>query len=316
MLIRILMIFMAISMNMNNGTVNQISLPSFAKINLILRILGKRQDGFHTINTVLQTIDLRDELTFEFESARSFDINLELSDPKIPADESNLIFRACKEFHKVHHLEHRVNVKVKKRIPIQSGLGGGSSNAASTLIALARFYDWPIPMKELHKIAGTLGSDVPFFLEGGTGLGTVRGDRIRKLDDSPEINVLLVIPDVSCSTAAIYEEYDRRNLLTPESKSIKIRGVQRPESQRDYVSLVENDLERVVFALYPELDSIKKRLLKLGAIAAALTGSGSAIFGLFSETVEFDKAAEAFPRSIRSRFVNRNEYRKALGVLS
>lgn len=295
---------------------NQVSLPSFAKINLILRILGKRRDGFHTINTVLQTIDLRDELTFEFESAKSFGINLELSDPKIPPDESNLIFRACKAFHKVHHLKHRVNVKVEKRIPIQSGLGGGSSNAASTLIALSRFYDWPIPMKDLHKIAGTLGSDVPFFLEGGTGLGTVKGDRIRKLDDIPDINVLLVIPDVSCSTAAIYEEYDRRNLLTPESKSIKIRGVQRPESQRDYVSLVENDLERVVFALYPELDSIKKRLLKLGAIAAALTGSGSAIFGLFSKAVEFGKAAEAFPRTIRSRFVNRNEYRKALGVLS
>ncbi len=295
---------------------NRINLPSFAKINLILRILGKRRDGFHTIITVLQTIDLRDELTFEFESAKSFDINLELSDPKIPADESNLIFRACKAFHKVHHLKHRVNVKVQKRIPIQSGLGGGSSNAASTLIGLSRFYDSPIPMKDLHKIAGTLGSDVPFFLEGGTGLGTVRGDKIRKLEDMDELNVLLVIPDVSCSTAAIYEEYDRRNLLTPESKSIKIRDVQRPESQRDYVSLVENDLERVVFALYPELDSIKKRLLKLGAIAAALTGSGSTIFGLFSDVVEFDKAAEAFPRSIRSRFVNRNEYRKALGVLS
>jgi 4-diphosphocytidyl-2-C-methyl-D-erythritol kinase len=167
-------------------------------------------------------------------------------------------------------------------------------------------------MKTLHQIAATLGSDVPFFLEGGTALGTVRGEKIQKLDDWSSPNVLLVIPDVSCSTAAIYEEYDRRNLLTPESKSIKIRDVQRPESQRDYVSLVENDLERVVFALYPELDSIKKRLLKLGAIAAALTGSGSAIFGLFSDSVGFEKAVKAFPNSIRTRFVKRDEYRKAL----
>jgi 4-diphosphocytidyl-2-C-methyl-D-erythritol kinase len=104
--------------------------------------------------------------------------------------------------------------------------------------------------------------------------------------------------------------------LTPESKSIKIRDVQRPESQRDYVSLVENDLERVVFALYPELDSIKKRLLKLGAIAAALTGSGSAIFGLFSDADEFERAQKAFPKSILSRFLKRDEYRKALGVFS
>jgi len=290
-----------------------IKVPAYAKINLILRILGKRRDGFHTLNTILQTIDLRDELTFEFEPATKFNINLKLSDPKIPDDESNLIYRACQAFHKTHPLKHRVKINVEKRIPIQSGLGGGSSDAASTLIALSRLNDWTVPIKELHRIAATLGSDVPFFLEGGTALGTVRGDKIRKLDDWPALNLLLVIPDVSCSTSAIYEEYDRRNLLTPESKSIKIRDVQRPESQRDYVSLVENDLERVVFALYPELDSIKKRLLKLGAIAAALTGSGSAIFGLFPDSVEFEKAAKAFSNSIRTRFVKRDEYRKALG---
>ena len=222
---------------------------AYAKINLILRILGKRRDGYHTLQTVLQTIDLQDQLTFDFKPATTFDINLQLSDPRIPADETNLIHRACKAFHQVHPIKHRVNIKAEKRIPIESGLGGGSSNAAATLIALSRLYNWPIPGKELHQIAGTLGSDVPFFLEGGTDLGTVRGDKIRKLADWPGTNVLLVIPDVSCSTSAIYEEYDRRNLLTPESKSIKIRDVQRPESQRDYVSLVENDLERVVFAL-------------------------------------------------------------------
>jgi 4-diphosphocytidyl-2-C-methyl-D-erythritol kinase len=291
-----------------------INLSAYAKINLILRILGKRRDGFHSLNTVLQTIDLRDQLSFEFEQGKSFEVILKLSDPKILADETNLIHRACKAFHKVHPIKHGVSIKVQKRIPIQSGLGGGSSNAAATLIALSRLYKWPIPMKDLHRIAGTLGSDVPFFLEGGTALGTARGEKMQKLEDWPEINVLLVIPDVSCSTAVIYGEYDRRNLLTPESKSIKIRDVQRPESQRDYVSSVENDLERVVFALYPELDSIKKRLLKLGAIAAALTGSGSAIFGLFSGAAEFDKAHKAFPNSIRTRFVKRDEYRKALSV--
>jgi 4-diphosphocytidyl-2-C-methyl-D-erythritol kinase len=295
------------------STNKKISLPSYAKINLVLRILGKRQDGFHTLNTILQTIDLQDELAFDFQPATTFDVSLKLSDPKIPADESNLIYRACQAFHKIHPLKHRVKISAEKRIPIQSGLGGGSSNAAATLIALSRLYDWPIPMKVLHQIAGTLGSDVPFFLEGGTALGIDRGEKIRKLDDWPDPNVLLVIPDVSCSTAAIYEEYDRGNLLTPENKSIRIRDVQRPESQRDYVSLVENDLERVVFALYPELDSIKKRLLKLGAIAAALTGSGSAVFGLFSDAAEFVKAGKAFPNSIQTRFLKSNEYRNALG---
>ena len=132
-------------------------------------------------------------------------------------------------------------------------------------------------LDRLSQIASTIGADVPFFFHGGTGLGTVRGDKIENYRIGLTLHVLIVLPDVSCSTAVIYKEYDNRNLLTPESKSIKIRDVQRPESQRDYVSLVENDLEQVVFALNPELDSIKKRLLKLGAIAAALTGSGSAI---------------------------------------
>jgi 4-diphosphocytidyl-2-C-methyl-D-erythritol kinase len=126
--------------------------------------------------------------------------------------------------------------------------------------------------------------------------------------------VLLVIPEISCSTAVIYREYDNRNLLTPDAKSIKIRGVQRPESQRDYVSLVANDLEQVVFELNPELDSIKKRLIELGAITAALTGSGSALFGLFSNTVDRDKAAEEFPGSIPTRFLDRNEYQRAVGL--
>ncbi len=295
--------------------VNEITLPSFAKINLILRIIGKRRDGFHTVHTVLQTVDLHDELVFDFVPASSFHVTLNFLNSTIPADETNLIYRACKTFDEIYPLCHRVNVKVKKRIPVESGLGGGSSNAACTLIALSCLYDWPIASKDLHRIAGTLGSDIPFFLQGGTALGTVRGNRILALHNWPDAKVLLVVPEINCSTAVIYKEYDRRNLLTPVSKSIKIRGVQRPESQRDYVSLVKNDLERVVFDLNPELDSIKKRLLELGAIAAALTGSGSAIFGLFSNTVDFDRAAEAFPGSIRTRFVSGDEYRKALGVL-
>src|SRR5262245_7789258 len=113
------MTFMVISMSMNK----KLKLPSYAKINLVLRILGQRSDGFHTLQTILQTIDLQDQLTFEFESATTFDINLKLSDPQIPTGESNLIYRACQAFHKKHPLKHRVNVKVEKRIPMQSGLG-------------------------------------------------------------------------------------------------------------------------------------------------------------------------------------------------
>ncbi len=292
----------------------QLSLPSFAKINLNLQILGKRDDGYHTIQTVFQTIDLFDELAFEFLESSSFKIVLEILDSNLPSDGSNLIYRACKVFNEIQPLKHAVHVKVKKRIPIESGLGGGSSNAASTIIALSRFYNWPLDLGRISKISSTIGADVPFFFHGGTALGTERGDKIEPYPDWLAFPLLLVVPGFSCSTAVIYREYDNRNLLTPDAKSIKIRGVKRPESQRDYVSLVENDLEQVVFDLNPELDSIKKRLIDLGAIAAALTGSGSALFGLFLNTVDRDKAAEEFPGSIRTRFLDRSEYQRALGL--
>ena len=292
----------------------ELNLPSFAKINLALHVLGKRDDGFHTIWTIFQTIDLFDELTFTFPEASSFRVVLEILDSNLPSDGSNLIYRACKAFDQMYPLQHEVHVKVKKRIPIESGLGGGSSNAAATLIALSRLYKWPFDAVTLSKIASGIGADVPFFLHGGTAIGTGRGDSIEPLPDWLNFPLLVVVPGISCSTAVIYREYSDRNLLTPDAKSIKIRGVQRPESQRDYVSLVENDLERVVFELNPELDSIKKRLIDLGAIAAALTGSGSALFGLFSNTVDRDNAAKEFPGSVRTRFLDRDEYQRAVGL--
>jgi 4-diphosphocytidyl-2-C-methyl-D-erythritol kinase len=292
----------------------KLDLFSFAKINLNLHVLGRRDDGYHTLRTVFQTIDLFDELTFNFRESSSFHVVLEIPDSGLPTDGSNLIYRACTAFNNIYPMQHEVQVTAKKRIPIESGLGGGSSNAAATLIALSRFYNWPFDIEHLAKVAAEIGADVPFFFYGGTALGTNRGDVIESLPDWLALPLLIVVPPVSCSTSIIYKEYDRQNLLTVGSKSIKIPDVQRPESQRDYVSLVENDLEQVVFNLNPELDSIKKRLIDLGAIAAALTGSGSALFGLFSNTVDRENASREFPGSIQTRFLDRNEYQRSLGI--
>lgn len=290
-------------------------IPAFAKINLILRITGLRRDGYHSLETVFQTLDLHDTLAFHFTPSNFFHVSLDVQDGQIPADGTNLIYRACKAFHEAHALKHRVEVSIRKRIPIESGLGGGSSNAAATLLALSRLYGYPLSRRQLLPIARSLGADVPFFLYGGTGFGTARGDQIKPLQDwFPETPLLLVTPAVSCSTAVIYRNFDEAGLLTAGRNSIKILLNRRRESLRDFVPKFENDLERVVFSLYPELDSIKKRLKETGAIVALLTGSGSALFGLFADAAERDRALGAFPASIATRFVSRQEYLERLGL--
>lgn len=290
-------------------------LPAFAKINLILRVVNLRRDGYHSLETVFQTLELHDALAFRFAPSHHFHVSLDVQDSPIPSDGTNLIYKACRAFHEAHPLKHRVEVSIEKRIPVEGGLGGGSSNAAATLIALSRLYGWPLGRNRLLSIARKLGADVPFFLYGGTAFGSGRGDRISPLPDSfPGTAVLLVLPGVSCSTAVIYRRFDEAELLTAGRNSIKILLDQRPESLRDFVSHFENDLEQVVFALYPELDSTKKRLKDQGAAAALLTGSGSALFGIFTEAADRDRAAGVFPASVATRFLSRREYRERLGL--
>ena len=287
---------------------DQLLLPSFAKINLILRVLGKRRDGCHTLETVFQTVDLHDDLTFRFLPSDHFHLVLNVGDSDIPPDSSNLIYRACHLFHDAYPFSGRVEVDIVKRIPLQAGLGGGSSNAATTLIALSRHFGWPLSRAKLLTLARKVGSDVPFFLYGGTALGTGRGEKIRQLLDWPGFPVLLVHSDYPCSTPVVYRAFDDANLLTQSRDSIKIHFDQRPESLRELVSLIENDLGQVVFALNPELDSIKKQLAETGAVTVSVTGSGSTLFALFDSAEDREKAIARFSHCTPSRFVSRAEY--------
>ena len=290
---------------------NELVLPSFAKINLILRVLRKRRDGYHELETLYQTVDLHDQLTFRFFPDSRFHLVLNVGESDIPPDDSNLIYKACHLFHSVYPLQERVEVDIVKRIPLQAGLGGGSSNAAVTLIALSRHFGWPLNRTKLASLAAKLGSDVPFFLYGGTAVGTGRGEKVRKLPDLPPLPLLLIHSDMPCSTPAIYRAFDEGNLLTQRRDSIKIHLDQRPESLRELVSLIENDLERVVFAQYPDLDSIKKKIAKTGAVAVSLTGSGSTLFALYDSAEGRDAAASLFPyRNNPAQFVDREEYEK------
>jgi 4-diphosphocytidyl-2-C-methyl-D-erythritol kinase len=283
------------------------NLPSFAKINVGLHVLGVRPDGYHEIETILQSIDLHDDIEFLFEPAKVLEIHITTDHPEIPSDETNLIAQAIRIWAKVHQTSAKIQVQLTKRIPVGSGLGGGSSNAAATLVALLKYTETKFGDEALSRMAAEVGSDAPFFLYGGTVRATGRGEIIELLEDAPSKLVLLVHPKVHCSTVEVYKKLDEIGLTGSTNSNIISRD-QRPESQREVVSQFENDLEKVVFALYPEIASIKKRLLELGASAAALTGSGSTVYGLFESAHDLEKAAQHFPGVTRTRFLKRAEY--------
>jgi len=262
-------------------------LRAFAKINLDLRILGRRQDGYHEVRTIFQAIDWWDEMLLE--PAPRF----EFSAPGTPEDETNLIVRAVRAYERLAGITANVRICVIKNVPIGRGLGGGSADAAVTFIGLQRMYKRSLPFDEIPQTLRNLGSDVPFFALGGRAAGTGRGDEVYKLDDSEDYWLLLVDPGVAIPTAEAY------SWLTLPDKSNKIEGFCAVSDFACETDVWTNDFEGPVFQRYPELARIKDELLALGAYRAALSGSGSAIFGQFQMVSEAVQAASVMGRQFR-----------------
>jgi len=264
---------------------------SLAKINLDLRVLNKRPDGFHELRTIFQTISLADTIAIEYQRGRT---KVELkSNLNIPG---NLILRATDSLMKAARATGRLRFDLQKRIPLGGGLGGGSSNAAAVLLALPVVLGKHVPFEKLLELAAELGSDVPFFLTGGTAVGIGRGTELYPLPDAPSRPGLLIIPGLHSSTAAAYESLHRRAL--PEVPTDRVNEFQ--AVTWDMESAWTNDFEAVVFRQHPQLKSIKGKLLKLGAWRAMMTGSGSALFGLFPSRELRDRAAGWFRKEFSS----------------
>jgi 4-diphosphocytidyl-2-C-methyl-D-erythritol kinase len=248
---------------------------SFAKINLGLEILSKREDGYHEIRTLFQSVDLNDIL--EFRPLRQDRILLEGNDDTIPWDESNLIYRASRLLKERFKLKTGVHVWVEKSIPAGKGLGGGSSNAATTLWALNRIWDLGLEKGALIDLGRFLGADVPYFFEGGLCLGEETGNRITPLDDIPPHLCVLALPSFSLSTAAVYGQVPPS--LTSQDKDSKIIKFLNSRN----LSLLVNDLEKIVFRTHPQIKAIRNLFQKKGSKLSLMSGSGSAVFGLFLE---------------------------------
>jgi 4-diphosphocytidyl-2-C-methyl-D-erythritol kinase len=333
-----------------------VTVKSFAKINLGLRIGTARDDGFHELLTVYQTIGLHDDVRVSV--GRGAGIEIRCVDPRVPQDESNTCFRIVEKVLRVLKVKSRVVVEIEKRLPVQGGLGGASANAVAALLGLERALKKSLPASERLRIAAEVGSDLPLFLVGGTVLGVGRGEQVYPLQDLPAMPCVVVTPEVGVSTPNAFAEWDRRTqgaggaamaaaVSGRLGKTAELRSARTGKSARPHTSSkltlpgasdrmvelgrgmsawlsglysgapsdflarrgraenpllwlvragIENDFEQVVFPEYPELSEGKRALERAGAKYASLSGSGSALYGLFRSRAEAAKAAARLRR--------------------
>ena len=305
---------------------------SFAKINLGLEVLGDRPDGYHDILTLFQSIDLAD--TLEFSPSPNEGIFLSGDDPSVPWDDRNLVHRAASLLRSRTGCRRGSRISVRKSIPAGKGLGGGSSNAAMTLLGLDEFWALGLGTEGLAPLARELGADVPYFLLGGLCLGEDRGDRLTRLGDLEPLWVLLAFPPLAVSTAEIYGAF-RPSLprsptlgpglartgdekqgagLPPYSPRPLCRGIEGLTSEakpskigrflesKDF-GLLENQLEETIFRTYPQLEKYKRFFQDQGAEASLVSGTGSTVFGLFREKEKAVQVRRALRKTVPARLV-------------
>jgi 4-diphosphocytidyl-2-C-methyl-D-erythritol kinase len=297
-------------------SVKTITLPSFAKINWMLRVMGRRADGFHELRTIFQTITLHDKLTF-VERADS-ELQLTCNSPDIPVDESNLILRAAASLRNYYRVQKGASIHAEKVIPVEGGLGGGSSNAAITLLALSHLWEIKTDKQELTDIGARLGADVPFFLTGGTAIGTGLGNEVRPINEVVVEHLLIVKPDERVSTAEAYKSLNAPALTKAESDTILSISCVDERFTDFHPDALHNDFEPVVFHLKPEIERAKNALINLGARLCLLAGSGASVFGVFDNQEAQVGAVDALReergwRVFRCATLARAEYRAALG---
>ncbi len=263
-----------------------LKIKAYSKINLGLEVLSKRKDGYHNINTLFARTCLADEITIE----PSNTLSVHCIPPLEISQEQNLVYRIIKLLQKYYDCKLKgAKITIYKNIPDKGGLGGGSSDAATSLLGVRDFWDLHIDSNIIFDISSELGSDIPYFLKEGTAVAKGRGEILEYFDYKIPYHILFVFPDVKVSTPKAYSllKRDYREKPAKDFKSILLKSINEPELlQKEII----NDFEGVVFHLYPKLYSIKKQLYDFGAILSLMSGSGSTIFGFFENIEDLEQA--------------------------
>jgi 4-diphosphocytidyl-2-C-methyl-D-erythritol kinase len=287
-----------------------IALRAFGKVNLSLRITDVRPDGFHGVQTILQAIDLFDRVTCT--TARG-PFQIQCDAPGVPTDERNLVWKAAMLLWEAAGREgapRDTTITLQKHIPMQAGLGGGSSDAATALLGLRTLWNVRVTDEQIRALGAHLGSDVPFFFTGGTALGLGRGDEIYPLEQLPRYWIVLAIPPFGVATKDAYRWFDEAH-----RDGVQFSAGQAAENRTrplfPNVPLI-NDLEEPVAARHPMIAQLKQRLTDRGALLAAMSGSGSTVFGVFGSTAAASRAAAALKGGgvgiITARFLRRHAH--------
>lgn len=270
--------------------------PSPAKVNLILRVIKKREDGFHDIFSVMQPVSLFDHISIEVKEGDSISVSSDRTD--LPADSSNLAYRAARLFFDLTGIKKGAAIHIQKNIPVGGGLGGGSSNAATVLTGLNGLTGAGLSEKELMDESSKLGSDVPFFILKGAAVATGRGEVLKKIT-LPRFNYVLVNPGLHVSTAWVYNNLDLTKKVEDNILSYSEAGLWEGERIK---RLLVNDLEPVTAKRYPVISELKRELDGLGALGALMSGSGPTVFGVFPDRDSALSAFKSLKGSLDKRF--------------
>ena len=267
-------------------------IKAYAKINITLDIPKIREDGYHELCSVFQTVSLHDELEIQISESDKNEIELTCDASNVPCDERNLCWKAAASFTEKYGIKNKkISIELKKNIPSGAGLGGGSSDCAETLKALNKLLEVNASNEELEKIGVKLGADVPFFIKGGTQLAEGIGEKLTELNlPYPEISLVILKPEAELPTVNIYKIFDNLPKESlPEASTEKFLA-EISKGDINSFKLITNMLEPAAKTLCPEIEEVEKFLLEKGAVSSMMTGSGSAVFGIFTNV---NKAAEA-----------------------
>lgn len=257
-----------------------------------MRVVGKRSDGYHLLDTVMVPVSLYDDIKISSPRSaakrRSARLTVTCDHPLIPGGKNNIVYQAASRFLDEYGIDREVHIEIVKRIPVGAGLGGGSSDAAATLLGLNRLFHIQSPARKLLQLAASLGADVPFFIRGVPARARGVGERLSPLTTLPRFWLVILYPEIVVSTAWVYSNA-RLKLTKPTANTSITTLLRNPEFGR----LLVNELEPVAIARYPCIGALKEKLIQAGAGGALMSGSGSAVFGIFSSLA---KARQAFNR--------------------
>ena len=276
---------------------------AYSKLNLTLDVLGKREDGYHDLKSVMQTVAYCDDISLEIGTGAPW--SLTCTDPEIPADSRNLAWKAARAFYDATGIpDDGLTIHITKRIPSQAGMGGGSSDAAAVLRGLNRAYDNPLTPMALADVGAKVGSDVPFCVIGGTVMCEGRGERLRPITPMPDCVILVCKPEFSMSTPALYRQLDESEMMNhPDNDAME--AALKNGDLNSIGKLLSNVFDPVVSASYPLMDQLRQMYMDAGALGCQMSGSGSAFFGIMPDLQSAENLAVSLKNLCKDVFITR-----------